>query len=66
MKRCPALYLLSIVCVLAVRPVWAAETTKEPSPWEKYSGDLGIFLATTNSTARLGSTSAGVEFDVVT
>ena len=64
MKRWLALCLISIVCALAVTPVSAAETTKEPSPWEKYSADLGIFLATTNSTARLGSTSAGVEFDV--
>jgi len=64
MKRCLPLCLISIVCVFAVRPVPAAETAKESSPWEKYSANLGIFLATTNSTARIGSTNAGVEFDV--
>ena len=64
MKRCRALWLISIVCLLAGRPALAAEEEKEASPWERYSADLGIFLATTNSTARIGSTSAGVEFDV--
>ena len=64
MKRWLPLCLISIVCVLAVRPVSAAETAKQPSPWEKWSANLGIFLATTNSTARLGSTTAGVQFNV--
>ena len=64
MKRWLPLCLFSMVCVLAGRPVSAAETAKDSSPWEKWSADLGIFLATTNSTARLGSTSAGVQFDV--
>ena len=64
MKRCRALCLISIACVFTGPLALAAETGKKPSPWEKYSANLGIFLATTNSTARIGTTSAGVEFDV--
>ena len=64
MKRCRVLWLISIVCVFAGRPALADESDKESSPWERYSANLGIFLATTNSTARIGSTSAGVEFDL--
>lgn len=64
MKRFRALCLVSIVCVFAGRAAMAAETDKETSPWERYSANLGIFLATTNSSARVGSTSAGVEFDL--
>lgn len=64
MKRCRASCLILVMCVFAGRPALADETSKETSPWERYSANLGIFLATTNSTARLGSTSAGVEFDV--
>ena len=64
MKLTRALCLISIGFALVGRVALAAETEKKSSPWERYSANLGIFIATTNSTARIGSTSVGVEFDV--
>lgn len=64
MKRCLAVLLMSTVCVFAGWPALAAAAEKKPSPWEKYNVNLGVFFATVDSTARVGTPSAGVDFDV--
>jgi len=64
MKRWLAVLLTSTACFFAAWPSSADESTNKSSPWERYSANLGVFFATTSSSARLGGTSAGVEFDV--
>ena len=64
MIRVAGLRLILIVCLTAAGSAVAEETGGKASPWDRFSLNLGAFLTTTNSTVRLGTTTAGAAIDV--
>jgi hypothetical protein len=46
-----------------IQPAWAENPASQDTPWEKFSLDLGYFIANTDTSIRLGS-GLGVSVDV--
>jgi hypothetical protein len=64
MKNSVVLFLIALVWLVAPQPVLAEETENKATPWKKVSLNLGGFLAATDSSVRLGTTTTGIGIDV--
>jgi hypothetical protein len=64
MKKGMGIYVAVFALAFLSPSVVAAEDGEKAKPWERFSLNLGGFIAVTNSDLRLGSQSSGVGIDV--
>jgi len=64
MKKVVGIHVFAITVAFLSLSVVAAEEGQKEKPWERFSLNLGGFVATFNSDLRIGSKSLGVGIDV--
>lgn len=64
MNKTLLMLLLTALCTILPQPVWAETDNPEDLPWETFYMNLGIYLATVDTSFRLGSDNLGIGIEM--